>query len=132
AIGQKATSVSVRGHFTKEMLESVIGSCDERVFITGCPSYYSNPDAFNVVKAKITEGITGPLSVNLTDYRRDAEKILLEEAVTNNHFLIEPSNKDIHNFAVHEMNSRPIAIPQEFNFLLNGTSSQTSEAAIRE
>lgn len=131
AIGEKATSVAVRGEFTKQMLETVIGPCDDRVFVTGCPSYYTEPAAFKEVEARLKRGITGPISVNLTDYRRQAEQSLLREAIKNDYYLVEPSNKQIHSFVLNELNQTPIDLPGEFEYLLDGGDSSTADIQIR-
>lgn len=131
AIGDKATAVSVRGEFTKQMLESVIGPCDDRVFVTGCPSYYSNPGAFKELRTRVDRGISGPFAINLTDYRRAAEKSLLSQAVVEGHYLIEPFNREVHRFAVNEINRTPINIPTEFEFLVNDDESHLTENELR-
>lgn len=131
AIGDKATAVSVRGDFTKEMLESVIGPCDDRVFVTGCPSYYSNPSAFKEIQTRVERGVTGPFAINLTDYRRNAEKSLLSQAVAEGHYLIEPFNREVHRFAVNEINRTPIKIPTEFEFLVGDDNLNRTENEVR-
>lgn len=132
AIGEKATTVSVRGEFTKEMLEAVIGPCDDRVFVTGCPSYYSNPSAFGQIEARLQRGIGDRISVNLTKYNRDAEKKILNEAVANDYYLVEPSNKNVHSFAISQLNNTPAPLPSELQIGISRWWRSSYENRVRD
>lgn len=101
AIMDKATAVSVRGPFTKTVMESVVGSTEGQVFVTGCPSYFSKPEAFGSIAERLqSETAAEATSVNVTNYERSADQHLVRRAVENGYFLVEPENKIVHQYYV--------------------------------
>ncbi|RUQ14378.1 polysaccharide pyruvyl transferase family protein [Corynebacterium genitalium] len=100
-IMDKATAVSVRGPFTKRVMESVVGDTSGQVFVTGCPSYFSKPSAFERIAQNLHSGLSpSTTAVNVTNYARSADQSLVRQAVEKGYFLVEPENKNIHGYYV--------------------------------
>ncbi|QQA98418.1 polysaccharide pyruvyl transferase family protein [Corynebacterium marquesiae] len=110
----KTAAVSVRGDYTRKLIESVTGPAEGQIFVTGCPSYFSRPDAF----VRMQERLEKPTSwrataVNVTNYAREADQSLIQQAVNKDLYLVEPENKFVHGFYVESMRSGTTLKPPE-------------------
>lgn len=94
-LSARATYVGVRGEFTKQVLEKLCGI--RNAFVTGCPSLFSNPDAFKALRANIANPVGRP-AFSGTKYFEDAENRLLINAIRHQHWLVEPVNKFNHQY----------------------------------
>lgn len=94
-LSTRAPYVGVRGEFTKQVLEKLCGI--RNAFVTGCPSIFSNPDAFKALRANLASPLGRP-AFSGTKYFEEAENRLLIDAVQRGHWLIEPVNKFNHQY----------------------------------
>lgn len=99
-LSQKAHYLGVRGEYTKKVLESLCGI--KNVFVTGCPSIFSNPSAFKLLRKNIANPAGRPAYAG-THYHTDVEKHLLGKAIAGDHWLIEPVNKFNHQFYLNAL-----------------------------
>lgn len=122
AIANKSQAVSVRGEFTKSVLEKYGNA--KNVYVTGCPSFFSRPSAFkelqvNLEFMKKESNLRSAFSG--TYFGRDAEKSLIKEVIQNKSYLIEPQNKENYVFYKSIMDNPGITkMPEHFAHLVSG------------
>lgn len=117
-IVDKAQAISVRGDYTAELVRRVLGRETDNVFVTGCPSYFSKPDAFEKLSQALSGPADGSFAVNVTDYSRAADQRLVREAVRENYFLVEPANARVHQFHLDSLLAgESQKVPAELEFL---------------
>ncbi|MGV0362942.1 polysaccharide pyruvyl transferase family protein [Corynebacterium minutissimum] len=108
----KATAVSVRGPYTRELIESVTGPVEGQVFVTGCPSYFSKPSAFEQMRKNLDAPSSNrSIAVNVTNYNRIEDQTLVRQAVDRGYFLVEPENKSVHQFYVDSVRKGSVQEP---------------------
>lgn len=132
AIAQKATAVSVRGSFTLSVLQKFGGV--ENGFVTGCPSFFSHPEAFQKLKSNIEE-----LKVNKnprfaysgTHHANESEQSMLLNAINGNGFFIEPQDRANYKFYKEILDNPALAsAPEHFNRLLSGPVPKVSREVL--
>lgn len=97
-LGGKTDFVGVRGDFTAAMFEHFAGVTN--TFVTGCPSFFSRPQAFVDLAAAIKGGRAGRAAYNGTNYHDDLESRMLVQAILEDNHLVEPVNKFATSYAV--------------------------------
>lgn len=95
-LASKANLLGVRGDFTKKVIEKCTNI--KNVFITGCPSLFSDPVALRKLHENHLAKKFDVASINITNFSRPLERKLFELAVLNNTFFIEPVNKRTHQY----------------------------------
>lgn len=112
-LAERAQAISVRGDFTAGVFRKYAD--DKKVFITGCPSFFSRPEAFSELRARINGSgrCANPTSYayNGTRYESQLERPLLKNAIDHGHFLVEPLRRDFHQFYVDAMRDPSRAEP---------------------
>lgn len=132
---EKTTAISVRGDFTRRVIEAVVGPTEGQVFVTGCPSYYSQPTAFKDLQERLSdmESEERAPAVNVTRYSREADQHLVRQAVAGNFFLIEPENKDVHRYFVDTLRSGEVKkAPEALRFLSDDRTASDWEIALSQ
>jgi Polysaccharide pyruvyl transferase len=115
-LSQKCHYLGVRGEYTKQVIEKLSGI--KNTYVTGCPSIFSNPSAFNLLRKNLKNKIGRP-AYSGTHYHMDAEKRLLIEAIKNDYWLIEPVNKFNHNFYLKSLTDSETS--EDIPYFLKGT-----------
>lgn len=112
-LSERATAVSVRGEFTYNIFAKY-GST-ERVFNTGCPSYYSHPEAFAALKSRLSvdsgfarAAFAGSL------HHTPGPMAQLYRAIEEDLYIIEPVNPSLHKFYLDCKNDVPDLQPAYF------------------
>ncbi|MGH8955800.1 MAG: polysaccharide pyruvyl transferase family protein [Microbacterium sp.] len=90
-LGDRSEAVGVRGGFTADMFEEFAGVTN--TFVTGCPSFFSRPQAFSLLAEAIRDGREGRTAYNGTTYHDPLENRMLVRAIQEDSHLIEPVNK---------------------------------------
>lgn len=99
-LSRKSYYLGVRGEYTKKVIEKL---CDvKNVYVTGCPSIFSNPSAFKALRENILNPVGRP-AYSGTHYHQDYEKKLLINAIKADHWLVEPVNKLNHGFYLRSL-----------------------------
>lgn len=132
---EKTTAISVRGDFTRRVIEAVVGSTEGQVFVTGCPSYYSQSTAFKDLQERLRgmESEERATAVNVTRYSREADQHLVRQAVAGNFFLIEPENKDVHRYFVDTLRSGEVRkAPEALRFLSDDRTASDWETVLSQ
>lgn len=128
AIASKAFAVSVRGEFTKLVLKK-FGNV-ENTFVTGCPSFFSRPEAFEMLKNNIDGRVGNQVTrfaFSGTHLGRDNEQRLMTRTIERNGYYIEPHDRPNYQFYVDVMNNPELAeIPKHFHPLLAGSAPDVS------
>lgn len=131
AVAEKAHAVSVRGEFTKNVLAKYGNA--KNVYVTGCPSFFSAPSAFNELHKNIellknTNNLRAAFSG--TYFAREAEKSLMVDVVRNNTYLIQPQNKENYLYYKSVVDSPGTArIPAHFEHLVEGQNPKIQRVA---
>jgi hypothetical protein len=97
-LGSKCASISVRGKFTKSVIEKYSGVSNIRV--TGCPSFFTNPHVFNVLRNKKE----GKPAYSGTRFTNPLERSMFQNAVAGDTFFIEPVSKINHRYFLNVCN----------------------------
>ena len=90
-LGDSTEAVGVRGHFKANVFEHFAGVTN--TFVTGCPSFFSRPAAFDALRRNVDLIPQGDIAYNGTTYHEASEKRLLIQAIQQDHYLVEPVNK---------------------------------------
>ncbi|RZN19942.1 MULTISPECIES: polysaccharide pyruvyl transferase family protein [unclassified Escherichia] len=122
----KAMYLGVRGEFTKKVIEKCTNI--KNVFVTGCPSLFSDPIALRVLYEKYTKRDFNVASINVTNLSRVSEKQLFERAVLSNSFFIEPVNKRTHQYYIDLIKEKKDAeLPYYFKSMVNNNESSLNK-----
>lgn len=127
ALSEKSPAISVRGDFTAAILAKYGSS--ENVYNTGCPSYYSRPEAFGNLKKTLATG-QGPSEISFSGslHHLAEHKALLYKSIFEDTFLIEPVNAKLHQFYIETIREHANAEPPYFfAALLQDPSCSTNE-----
>lgn len=111
-LASKSKLLGVRGEFTKKVIEKCTNI--KNVFVTGCPSLFSDPVALRRLHARDINNNTGLASINVTNFSRPLEKRLFELAVLNDSFFIEPVNKRTHQYYLDTIKKTDTDVPYYF------------------
>lgn len=107
---ERAAPIGVRGEFTKQVLEKLAGVT--KVQVTGCPSFFSEPAAFQRLRNNLTKGKPGVFSYSGTKYERPEERALLLRTLKNDGVYIEPTNADNHRAHLRAMKRQDLRMPE--------------------
>lgn len=91
--------LGVRGKLTKQIIEDSTGV--DNVYITGCPSLFSNPLGLLYLKLNWQKRLKDESkrhSINVTNLQRQAEKNILIKGIHENAILIEPVSNITHQY----------------------------------
>lgn len=112
-LSENAAAISVRGEFTRQVFEKY-GSTD-RVFTTGCPSFYSHPEAFQLLKDRLERGVAPRRAAfSGTQHQKRGPQRQLHRALDEDLFLIEPVNAQLHKFYLDCVADEQGATPPPF------------------
>lgn len=90
-LGQKTATLGVRGEITKNI---ILRDTDvKNITVTGCPSFYTNPASLINIQNKVKKITNGKHAFSATDYKKQAEINLLLNAIIEDSFILDPSNK---------------------------------------
>lgn len=129
-LADRCTAVSVRGNYTASLFAKYASA--DKVFVTGCPSFYANPQAFVDLRAHLRNGSPGMPAFNGTHYRKAEEQALMKQAILSDHFWIEPADPKVHTFARDILRDPELAAtPETLAFLLEGRTPQITPARLR-
>lgn len=124
AIEKYAHAVSVRGEFTRSVLEKFGGV--EKIFVTGCPSFFSRPEVFQPLKQNLTTLSSAGVSrfaYSGTRLGQVNEQRLILQTIQQNGYLIEPHDRPNYQFYVDVMNNSELAtVPSHFDAFLTGSA----------
>ncbi|WP_171013206.1 polysaccharide pyruvyl transferase family protein [Microbacterium sp. 2FI] len=90
-LGDRSELVGVRGSFTADMFEHFAGVSN--TFVTGCPSFFSRPDAFPRLAEALKTDREGRAAYNGTTYHDPLESDMLVQAIQEDSHLVEPVNR---------------------------------------
>lgn len=95
-------AVSVRGDFTYEIFKKY-GSA-ENVYNTGCPSFFSRPEAFRAIRSRIDSGapVSRAAFSGSLHHEKDPKE-QLNQAIDQDLHLIEPVNAHLHRYYVDSL-----------------------------
>lgn len=120
-LADRATAISVRGEFTAALFRKFTSA--DNIHVTGCPSFFSRPEAFAKLRGRLGESDSGTPSFNATHYERATEMTLLSTAIREDNFLIEPANPALHTFYRDALVDPELAsVPDELAPLLRGST----------
>jgi hypothetical protein len=94
-LSTKSPLLGVRGEFTKKVLSRICNV--DNIYVTGCPSLFSRPNAFGKLRINIKEN-TGQPAFSGTKLFDDIENRILTAAINKDYWLIEPVNKHNHSY----------------------------------
>lgn len=121
----RAAPLGVRGEFTAQLLRIKAGVKD--VIVTGCPSFFSEPDAFHHLQKELLEPQPGITTFAGTRFDREAELMSLISIARNGGYLIEPVSKAHHRAHLTALKGKPFAAPSH---LRKVTDAENSSAII--
>lgn len=107
-LGEKCEVISVRGEFTARVFREYAGVSNTHV--TGCPSFYSKPDAFRELRNYLNGPREGSIAYNSTHLKNMYEKQMIQRAIQEGHFWVEVSNREIHRFATEVHRNPELAV----------------------
>jgi len=114
-LSKKAPALGVRGEYTKLVIEKC---CNVRnVFVTGCPSLFSNPDGLRALKEN-WQKIDGRGGINVTNMAREEERMLLARAIKLKNFIIEPVSRFSHSYHIDLISGKKAELPYFLNGIL--------------
>lgn len=90
-LGDRSELVGVRGDFTARMFEHFAGVTN--TYVTGCPSFFSRPEAFSQLAEAIKTDRKGRPAYNGTTYHDPLESEMLVRAIREDNHLVEPVNR---------------------------------------
>ncbi|GIH89499.1 polysaccharide pyruvyl transferase family protein [Planobispora siamensis] len=92
--------IGVRGETTRRALEQICGVTNTKV--VGCPSLFSRPDQLARLRKNLRNLSNGEgrPAFSGTKFKEETETRLLHDAIRNDTFLVEPSNRRSHQFYV--------------------------------
>lgn len=119
-LGEKCELISVRGEFTARVFREFAGV--ENTMVTGCPSFFQRPEAFQELRDYMAGPRKGGVSFNATHFRKPAERSLILRAVREDSFWLEVHDKDMHQFALDVLEDPELAeIPLPFRRYMTGS-----------
>jgi hypothetical protein len=129
-LANRCQAISVRGSYTASLFAKYAD--DTKVFVTGCPSFYSRPEAFSELREHLRHGAPGTPAFNGTHFHKPAEKALIEKAILAEHFWIEPADPVVHGFFQESLREPELAaVPEAFRFLLQGRTPTLERAQLQ-
>lgn len=127
-LSSKANLLGVRGEYTKAVIEKCCNV--NNVFVTGCPSLFSNPEGLKKLKDQWFD-LTGKGAACVTNMAKEEEKKLLARAIKNKNFIIEPVSKFSHQYYLELQEGIDAELPYFLKSILkNGYSGLTSKEEI--
>lgn len=99
-LSEKSKLLGVRGTTTKVVLERLCGV--NNIFVTGCPSVFSNISETYQIPKNLKAQIGRP-AFSGTRYFEDVENALLQNSIRMGHWLVEPVNRFNHHFWLRVM-----------------------------
>lgn len=96
-LGDHTPAIGVRGEYTAAVFEHYAGVTN--TFVTGCPSFFSRPQAFDQLALSLAENRDGRASYSGTTYRNDLERRMLVRAIREDLHLVESSSKALTRYA---------------------------------
>lgn len=127
-LSSKANLLGVRGEYTKAIIEKCCNV--NNVFVTGCPSLFSNPEGLKNLKDN-WKNLNGNGAVNVTNMARGEEKFLLARAIKQRNFIIEPVSRFSHKYHLDLLQGINPELPYFLNSILkNKIADITSKEEI--
>lgn len=123
----RAAPIGVRGEFTAKLLRLKAGV--EDVVITGCPSFYSEPDAFQRLQRQLRNPEPGVTTFSGTQFKRHEELTWLVNIAKSDGYLIEPVSRFHHRAHLTAIKGKPFAVPPH---LRKVPASEVSSAQLVE
>lgn len=120
-LGERCKAIGVRGEFTKKVFKTVADV--DNIFVTGCPSVFSNPGHVSKLWNSYKYGKNGRISYNGSYFHKENEQNLLVRAIQENSFLVEQVNKYNHYFYVKLMHGQSEALDNVPYFLQRAIKS---------
>ena len=108
-LDERCAPVGVRGAFTKKVFEEKAGM--KNVVVTGCPSFFSEPKAFDSLERNLKTSKPGVFTFSGTKYFRESERALFLKTVNSETFYIEPVDADIHRAHLQALKGTAIRVP---------------------
>ena len=122
-LSSKAVALGVRGEYTKQVIEKFCHI--DNVFVTGCPSLFSNVEGLHNLKNNWTD-LSGKGGVHITNVAREDEKLLLDKAITMEHFMIEPVSRFAHDYYVKLQKGLNPDVPYYLNHMMKNSQYEVS------
>lgn len=130
-IGSKSTIISARGEFSASVMRDYAGVSN--VMVTGCPSFFSNPSAFNELRSFLAGPRPGIASFNMTNPRKDAELELLRRAVSEKHLLVDVQRGLLSRFRGELLMNPELAdVPDVLREAIRRSHGEVSDREVRE
>lgn len=102
-LSERSPAISVRGEFTRQVFEKY-GSVDN-VHVTGCPSFFSRPEAFGELRARLEEAtVFERVAFAGSLHHLPESKAQLYRALNEDLYLIEPVNAVLHQYYLDCLN----------------------------
>ncbi|MCW5951345.1 MAG: polysaccharide pyruvyl transferase family protein [Propionibacteriaceae bacterium] len=96
-LGDHTAAIGVRGEYTAAVFEHYAGVTN--TFVTGCPSFFSRPYAFDQLAQSLADNRQGRASYSGTHYRDEHERHMLVRAIREDNHLVESSNRVLTRYA---------------------------------
>lgn len=113
-LNERAPAISVRGQFTREVFAKY--GTTENVYVTGCPSFFSHPEAFENLYARLRRnGDYTNIAFSGSLHHQELPKNQLYQAIEQDLYLVEPVNKHLHQFYLDCINN--VSEPKPAYFL---------------
>lgn len=90
-LGDHTEAIGVRGEYTAAVFEHYAGVTN--TFVTGCPSFFSRPFAFDQLAQALADNRDGRASYSGTNYSDEHEHQMLLRAIGEDLHLVESSNR---------------------------------------
>ena len=98
-LGDHTETIGVRGEFTAAVFEHYAGVTN--TFVTGCPSFFSRPYAFDELAIALAENRVGRPSYSGTNYNDELEQRMLVRAISEDAHLVEATDRFLTGYAQH-------------------------------
>lgn len=108
-LDEHCAPVGVRGSFTKKVFVEKAGM--KNVVVTGCPSFFSEPESFMRLKKELERPKSGIVTYSGTRYDRPEERAAFVEAVNAGTYYIEPTSRENHRAHLQALKGIDVQLP---------------------
>lgn len=130
-MSERCGTIGVRGEFTKKVFAHHADVTD--VMVTGCPSFFSEPEAFRRLQKELCAPRVGSFTYSGTKYFRAAERMQFVQSVKGDGYYIEPTSAENHRAHIQALKGMEIAVPSfltENHLFVEESADNTKNSAV--
>lgn len=127
-LDRRCAPVGVRGEFTKKVFEQHAGM--QNVVVTGCPSFFSEPNAFTRLSSQLEKPKPGRFLYSGTKFNRAEERRTLLTTIKSDGFYLEPTSAENHRAHLQALKGTQVNLPEylvENNLVAESGAKPTSD-----